>query len=62
MVICTGTVYFVDLQSRFVDSKAQLFQSSVAKQYSSCNFRERRKDQWFLDAKFVPGLGLNAIH
>lgn len=35
MVICTGTVYFVDLQSRFVDSKAQLFQSNVTKQYSS---------------------------
>ena len=59
MVICTDIVYFVDLQSSPVALKARLIQSHLAKQYSSYNLGERRKDQWFLNDKFVSGFGLD---
>lgn len=59
MVIYTDVVYFVDLQSSFVDLKAKLVQSHLAKQYSSCNLGERRRDQWFPNAKFLSGLGVD---
>lgn len=61
-VIGTGIVHFADLQSRLVDSKAQVIQSHVTTPYTSGNVGDKRKDQWFLNAKFVPGLGLDAVY
>lgn len=62
LVICTGVVHSEDVQSKLVDLKAQLIQSHGRIQYTSYNLGNRRKDQWFLNATFVPGLVLDAIH